>query len=170
MSKIPNKHLHPTLCFDCRNATKDWACPWVRNYTPVKGWNATKDHVGKPGGYGFDSYHVWECPMFKRDSFGGGTVEDKFSRKEKVSLDDEGTKALATAIINQYVEDWKWLDYGELDGITFRGSKIYRYDIIRFFGSAWFQDLLLATGLEVSTDEVCAALKITKKMIAEVFD
>lgn len=165
--KKKNNNAHPSLCWDCRNSTKPWKCPWVRDFTPVKGWTALKTYNDPK--FGVTSYNVYACPLFSRDAHGGGQVKDMFGAKEKIYIDDDGLKRLATAIIQQYVEDWKFLEYGALDGVMFRGSRIWRYNIIRFFGSAWFQDLLDATGLEVSTDQVCKALQITDEMILEVF-
>ena len=52
------------LCWHCANSTNGNICPWVKDYTPVKGWEA------KPAKIYFnnvvvDSYHITKCPLFK---------------------------------------------------------------------------------------------------------
>ena len=61
-----------SLCWSCANATNGRKCPWVRNFTPVLGWEAEKNHVngnGK-GGHGYESYNVRKCPLYWADREG----------------------------------------------------------------------------------------------------
>ena len=63
----PNEH---TLCWDCKNATNN-GCPWSDHAEPVPGWEARKTKI-KFSGEKTDSYHVYSCPLFKRDAENGG--------------------------------------------------------------------------------------------------
>ena len=146
-----------TLCWDCRNCTKPEICPWVRDYTPVPGWEARKTEIRTLG----ESYLVIDCPLFKRDAFHGGAEADTFGKKEHITIDNEDMVRIAEAIIERYVEDWKFLEYGELDGIRFCGSKLKRDKIIGFFSSEWFADLL-ACFSDIDPMVILKKLKIDK--------
>lgn len=156
-----------TLCWDCRNATNPWVCPWVRNGTPVKGWAANQTVI-KTGKVITDTFKVLECPLFKRDSFKGGQEECLFGEKRKVEIDGEDAKNLAVAIISRYAEDWRFLNYGELDDLYYCGSQLNRREILRFFGSQWFGDLLELAAPSVDPPTVWAELKITEQMLKGV--
>lgn len=56
-----------TLCWDCEKATG--GCSWSNELIPVKGWSAK--NTTKKGGY--DSFYVYNCPLFERDAYKGGT-------------------------------------------------------------------------------------------------
>ena len=58
-----------TLCWECAKATG--GCRWSNAGLPVKGWTA--EFVKANNSKFFDSYHVIECPEFKRDAIKGGT-------------------------------------------------------------------------------------------------
>ena len=65
--QIPDRDKYgpsATLCWKCGNSTNGNICPWVRNYTPVKGWEA-KPHKIHFNNVTVDSYHVKKCPLFK---------------------------------------------------------------------------------------------------------
>lgn len=53
-----------TLCWQCANATDGNKCSWVRDNTPVDGWEAEKTEIQ----YGYNitkSYSIKKCPLFK---------------------------------------------------------------------------------------------------------
>lgn len=162
-----NHNVIPSLCLDCRNSTKPSVCSWARNFTPVKGWEAVPTRHG--GFAPFDSYRVISCPKFKRGSLNAGMVKDIFcGEQEPAKIDDEDAKNLASAIICRYVEDWKYLEYGNLDNLFFCGDQLYRDSVLRFFASQWFEDLLNMVSPGTDPNKVCEALHITKSMLMEV--
>ena len=63
------RHEH-SLCWDCSRASKN-GCPWAAEGKPVDGWRARKTTI-RFSGEKTDSYHVWSCPLFDRDSERGG--------------------------------------------------------------------------------------------------
>lgn len=129
-----------TRCLDCGNATNPDVCPWVRDFTPVPGWEAEPTVIGKA--YSFTSYLVSYCPLFWRDAHKAGLEEDVFGRKRRVTIDDDDTVKLASAICTRAVEDWKFLQYGALRSVPYYGDRLYRDEIIEFFFSEWFSRLL----------------------------
>lgn len=154
-----NNNNTPTLCWDCRNSTKPYGCPWAGNLIPVKGWKAEKTKLSSRF-HPFESYLVTECPLFCRDGFGGGHTENLFScKREKTQIDDADAMNLAAAIIERQIEDWKFLDYGKLNNITFCGSRIRKKDCVEFFFSPWFETLLAAV-TEITPDEVRKAIGV----------
>ena len=62
-----------TICWDCAKATG--GCEWSDRGEPVEGWSATflKASGTKP----FNTYHIYSCPKFERDSYGGGLLREK---------------------------------------------------------------------------------------------
>lgn len=64
--KFPADSISETLCWDCVCAANE--CPWMRNFTPVKGWVAVRYDYPKRNSYGglsfVDSYVVKKCPLF----------------------------------------------------------------------------------------------------------
>ena len=61
-----------SLCWYCANSTNGSKCPWVRNFTPVEGWEAEKTQIkgnGK-GAKGYESYNVRKCPLYRADREG----------------------------------------------------------------------------------------------------
>lgn len=71
MSRADNFKKAPTLCWDCKWAVYQDKCPWSDHLEPVEGWGANKQKVSR-GYLPYASYHVWRCPMFKRDAENGG--------------------------------------------------------------------------------------------------
>lgn len=67
--------IRHTLCWDCANAVHDEKCPWVKDATPVPGWEAEETH--HTGFFAFDSYRVTKCPLFVRDAYCGGAKRVK---------------------------------------------------------------------------------------------
>jgi len=153
-----NNNTTPSLCWDCKNCTKPTVCSWTRDFTPVDGWKAKKITLSTRY-HPFDSFLVKECPLFARNAFGGGQTENLFGKRDRISLDDNDVVNLAAAIIERMVEDWRFLDYGKLDNITFCGSRIRKSDCVEFFFSPWFETLLAAV-TDVTPDEVRKAIKI----------
>lgn len=159
---------HPTnysKCFDCGNATNPDACPWVRDFTPVPGWEADETTVGRT--HTFQSFRVRECPLFWRDAHKAGLEEDVFGRKRHVTIDGEDTVKLASAICTRAVEDWKFLQYGALQSIPYYGDRIYRDEIIEFFFSEWFTRLLGCFSQRTPA-QIRKAIGITEDMRPEV--
>ena len=65
-----------TLCWDCENATG--GCCWSEKLIPVNGWWAEEFNGGT---------YVVDCPLFKRDSYGGGqfrTYEEYMTLKGRI--------------------------------------------------------------------------------------
>ena len=57
-----------TLCWDCKNVYGD--CEWSKSFKPVPGWVVRKTrHDKKYGDLAFDSFKVYDCPKFVRDSY-----------------------------------------------------------------------------------------------------
>lgn len=153
-----------TLCWECENSIKPHVCPWVRDYTPVKGWEAKPTHIG--GAYQYDSYIVTNCPLFKRDAFNGGMVADVFLKHPRIEIDDQDVVNIAEAIIERQIEDWRFLECGRLDNITFCGGRIKREHCLEFFFSPWFEQLL-ASFSERTPQEIRSFIGIYEYMRPE---
>jgi len=153
--------METSLCWDCRNCTKPEVCSWANDFTPVKGWTAIPTTVG--GYHPFDSYLVKECPLFSRAAFSGGQTRDLFVKADYLEIDDQDAENLAEAIIERAIEDWKFLEYGNLDNITFSGSRIKRSELLEFFFSPWFEQLL-ASFTDIPPNKIREHIKITDKM------
>ena len=140
MSKFKTDgNYEQTLCFDCKNATRPWKCPWVAKYAPVPGWLAEKTQLCKRSSP-YDSYYVKACPRFKRDSYCGGTVNHP--ETGRVYVDPKDVSSIAEAICEQAVADWIAIDYGNLSSLKVSGSTVKRDKMLEFFFSAWFAQLL----------------------------
>ena len=73
--------LTDQLCWKCQRATgnKDLQCPWLRDFTPVKGWIAEptnirnvrmKEYDGQPVDERTENiatFAIFDCPMFLKD-------------------------------------------------------------------------------------------------------
>ena len=55
-----------TLCWICANAYAH-KCEWMKNYTPVNGWEAQKTVIHDLFNGDIDSYKVIKCPNFIPD-------------------------------------------------------------------------------------------------------
>ena len=155
---------HPTnysKCFDCGNATNPDACPWVRDFTPVPGWEADETTVGRT--HTFQSFRVRECPLFWRDAHTGGLVEDLFGKKRHVSIEEDDAVRLAAATCARAVEDWKYLRYGAIKSIPCYGSRLYRDEVLEFFFSPWFATLLQSFS-ERTPEQIRRYIHITEDM------
>ena len=161
MRKLSSSTEH-TLCWNCRNATNPDVCPWVRDFTPVKGWKAESNMVGRKP-YIYESFLVKECPLFKRDGFRGGLEEDIFGPKKKISVDQKDAQALASAICARMAEDWIFLEYGLLDNCRFSGQRVFKADCLEFFFSPWFETLL-ASFSKRTPEQIRSYLRITENM------
>lgn len=62
----------PTLCWDCAKALG--GCSWSDFFIPVDGWEARKFHKDEASRPDHESYFVYQCPEFQRDSLDGGRV------------------------------------------------------------------------------------------------
>ena len=84
---------------------------------------------------------------------------------KRVDPDNETKKYinLACGIIQQAVEDWQYLQFGQLDKATYL-TAVIRYDeILNFFHSEWFEFLLSYALPDVTPDDVRTALKIKNR-------
>ena len=152
-----------SLCWDCANSTNSEVCPWARELTPVKGWDAKPYRLG--GVAPMDSYIVSDCPLFKRDSFGAGAERCLMTQKKKPpTLYNDDLKNIAEAIIEGAVEDWKALQYGALEYVRFRGDRITKKDTLEFFFSKDFEDFL-GTFSERTPQQIRSWLQITDDMM-----
>jgi len=145
-----------SLCWDCRNSTRPWICPWAGKYRQVKDWKAKPTRVS-PKSSPFDSFNVLACPGFKRDSYCGGLVDPP--NKRRVTIDADDVPNLAEAVIEQAVTDWIALDYGELDSLRFCGQLVERDKLLEFFFSKWFE-ILLESFSERTPQQIRRAIKI----------
>ena len=69
---------------------------------------------------------------------------------------------IACAIIEQAIDDMRWLErYGADSGI-FLGGWVKRGEVLNFFYSKWFEELCSYALPEFSAEEVLYALKIGK--------
>ena len=166
MSKSSKKIGKPciSLCLDCESATKPWRCPWVKNFTPIEGWEATPTQLYKPPMH-YDSFDVKSCPLFVRDAVGGGRdwIETREERAP-IKVDNRDTVTLAEAIIERAVMDWKYIEYGQMeDKIHSNGTAIWKDELLEFFFSSWFE-CLLASFSQHSPEQIRRFLQITDNM------
>lgn len=79
-----------------------------------------------------------------------------------MSYQEKGYLEIASSIIEQAVEDWKALEYGELNRTIGKpcSDYIYSEDVLSFFQSSWFEHLLSFALPTHSATEVRRALKI----------
>lgn len=150
-----------TLCWDCANATHSEKCPWVDSFTPVPGWKARPTKIF--GSYPLESYVVIECPWFRRDSFGAGTEKCLISWSRPIKLYDDDLKNISEAIIENAVEDWKALQFGALEAVTSRASRITKQKTLEFFFSVDFENFL-STFSERTPEQIRSWLHITEDM------
>ena len=84
---------------------------------------------------------------------------------KRIDPDDETQKYInfACGIIQQAVEDWQYLQYGEIDKAIYL-TAVIRYDeLLNFFHSEWFEYLLSFALPDVTPDDVRTALKIKNR-------
>lgn len=57
-----------SICWSCKRATgnPDLQCPWVRDFRPVKGWDAKPTVRKSSSGLVVHSYCVDECPLYRQ--------------------------------------------------------------------------------------------------------
>lgn len=154
-----------SICWDCENATNASECSWAESLEPVLGWYAKKTILGKAVALN-GSFYVMNCPKFKRDSYGYGITPAyklfEESRKAKRLHNDEAIN-LAEAIIEEAVEEWKALLFGELTEAYYCNDKIQRKDVLIFFFSEDFENLLSMFS-ERTPSQIRHLLKITNDM------
>lgn len=150
-----------SLCWDCANATDSGKCPWVDSFTPVPGWKAKPTKIF--GSYPMESYVVLDCPRFRRDSFGAGTEKCLLAWKKPLKLYNDDLQNIAEAIIEGAVADWKALQYGALEAVTFCVSRITKQKTLEFFFSEDFENYL-STFSERTPEQIRSWLKITEDM------
>lgn len=137
-------------CGRCIHAAAgDNTCPWHTRFQPVEGWTAkpTVLHDNQP--YKRDtSFDVQKCPLYER-----GHPERHY--------DDEGMSRLVIETMMQAVEDWKALGCGKADGLRYVGQVVTREELIEFFNSPWFENMVMSC-LSVRPSQIRAALKVPK--------
>lgn len=146
-----------TLCFECQKATDGNECPWVRDFTPVPGWWAHETRVAANSGY--DSYHVVDCPLCKKDAYSGGNEWRLGHPQRKTRLGDDDVIEFAARTIEQAIDDWKTITYFKANDMRLVGQIVWKADLIEFFNSKWFERLLAAV-TDVEPSIVRKALKI----------
>lgn len=55
-----------TLCWECKKSTGGFDCPWVKNFTPVEGWDAKATEIRYRNTKRFNSYKVIKCPLYEK--------------------------------------------------------------------------------------------------------
>ena len=80
-----------SICWKCAHAGNGRVCEWMRDFTPVAGWDATYKKT-------LDSYYVKCCPKFEDDM---GIV-----RKPK-DIPTESFIRLMESLLERAVTDWK---------------------------------------------------------------
>ena len=74
----------PSICWDCANATNKYEnCPWSSHLEPVEGWTAElrrKQTIE-------ETYVVYDCPLFERDSYNFGLKRIKKKEEENASTE-----------------------------------------------------------------------------------
>lgn len=156
-----SKKISQSICWDCKNAVKPHVCPWMDDYTPVKGWTARKMKVGTPPYC--ESYLVTACPLFKRDGYEGGTITNHFGTHERIKPEEDEIVELAEAIVERAVEDWKYLEYGQLSKVRCHGDLLERDELLCFFFSGWF-NVLLQSFSERNPSQIREWIRITDDM------
>ena len=53
---------HRQPCWTCKNFCG--GCAWSRDFKPVRGWEATKDHIERNGALA-DTYRIIYCPEWE---------------------------------------------------------------------------------------------------------
>ena len=160
-AKKAKAHKQSSICFNCGRSTDPDSCPWVRDFTPVKGWKAEPTVVGNV--YRFSSYRVDYCPLFWQDAVNGGLEEVLFGRKRHVHIDGNDTIRLASEICTRAVQDWQYLRYGEIESALYYGNRLKKVELLEFFFSNWFARLLECFS-ERSPEQIRSYLKITEDM------
>lgn len=71
------------LCWDCKNACANQCC-WMRNCTPVPGWDAkvVARKKSDQGQYLGKSYFIVKCPNFVQEEKDKTTVNSNLSKTE----------------------------------------------------------------------------------------
>ena len=171
MSKPKNNVGTCSLCWDCANATNPDKCPWVGDGEPVDGWWARKDKIkfsfadwdGKIKTKMTDTYCVIMCPLFERDAWRGGLHKHDIPTTPVLKYATaKDLRSLAAAIIYRQVVDWERLGRGEHKRIAdTNGRYTKREDVVDFFNSEWFEQLLACVST-TSAEDCRKALGIPK--------
>ena len=120
-----------TLCAECANAFD--GCSWAKNGEPVDGWIADENTLcyNRRGWIKeTTSYTVYACPQYRPDS------------KEPTHYSDPCLKTAATLTLAQAIEDWNATERGRLEIKRYCGETILRSDLVEFFRSEFFEDLV----------------------------
>ncbi len=106
---------HDTLCWTCKNATcakNDVMCPWFNRGKSVPGWNASKHG---------NSYHVYECPLFEKDTGECFQLDENFSRDMALNL--------AEQILDTMAQDYRNLLHIWKNNIHNGSSRVARHEV-----------------------------------------
>jgi hypothetical protein len=110
-----------------------------------------------------ESYVVHDCPRFRRDSFGAGIEKCLLAWNKPLKLYNDDLQNIAEAIIEGAVADWKALQYGALEAVTFCASRVTKQKTLEFFFSEDFENYL-STFSERTPEQIRSWLKITEDM------
>lgn len=81
------------------------------------------------------------------------------------SVKDKALHDIACAILEQAVVDWEAIERGNLISIyLYDNSRIYKYKLLEFFGSDWFDTLVTHT-VNYTPEQVLKALGLVVKPI-----
>ena len=81
---------------------------------------------------------------------------------KRIDPDDDTQKAIniACGIIQQAVEDWQYLQYGQIEDARYLTQKIRYDELINFFRSPWFEFLLSYALPDYTIEDILTALKV----------
>ena len=152
-----------SLCWDCACATRGSTCPWATESKPVKGWWA-KPHTiwfmqtnadGSRQRVETESFTVIMCPLFRRDSWRGGTQKqyNAPTGKNLVGAEERDIRKLAASIVYRAVLDWQRLEKGSIKKLAIaEGATLKSDELIEFFNSTYFENLLGITSNRSAND------------------
>lgn len=141
-----------TLCWECANSVNGDKCPWVKDFTPVNGWDAEPDLIwyNTPLVDGVvkheqPSYIVKNCPLFE------------YGPDDKITLtNSDVVQELASAIILRGHKDFNVMkkrgNPSDLKETT--GEVVYLEDIIKFFRSKWMDILTNGVTSDRSAEDI----------------
>lgn len=79
-----------TICWDCERAAEK-TCPWSQDFKPIEGWQAEAKVIkGTNSTPDMVSYRVDYCPLFVRDSWGGGQAKPGTEEAKKYEITVQG--------------------------------------------------------------------------------
>ena len=90
-------------------------------------------------------------------------VRQYFLHETRQNAPDQVTQTyidIACGIIQQAVEDWQYLGCGEFSKLFYLNNVIYYDELLNFFHSPWFEELLSYALPDYTPEEIRIALHI----------